>query len=121
MTALLLLALHGAAVAADLTTARVVSSTGGAQSNVPVTFGQTLRVGDVPGAATVGGTNGGASEDATRRGALGYGCCHCAVAKGMKRFATTARGAAVTTDNARTRARNAPVQLRAPIPALRPP
>jgi hypothetical protein len=47
------------AVGADLTTARVISSSGSAQSNVPVTFGQVFKPGDVLANATVGGRIGG--------------------------------------------------------------
>jgi hypothetical protein len=56
---LLGIGLGTSALAADLTTAQIISTSASAQSDVPVTFGQVFKPGDVPVGATVGGRVGG--------------------------------------------------------------
>jgi len=46
------------ASAADVTSVTIVSTNSGSQSNVPVTFGQVFKVGEVPANAVLGFSNG---------------------------------------------------------------
>jgi len=59
----LVLMLGAQAIAADVTSVQVLSTTSAAQSNVAVTFGQVFKAGDVPASAVIGARLGANAID----------------------------------------------------------